>query len=246
MMRLFLCTVSVCLVVGTAGTSFANEKNPAREKKMQSAEEFTTKLGKSIHYLLYLPTGYQQNASWPLLLFLHGAGERGDNLDKVTVHGPPMLVKQGKSFPLIIVSPQCPQGSHWSPEDLLELLDSLNQKYKVDPNRVYVSGLSMGGYGTWALLALAPDRFAAAIPICGGGNPSTAAKFSHVPVWVFHGAKDPTVPVKKSADMVDALKQAGSTVKFTVYPEAGHNSWTATYNNPEVWSWLLAQKRKGG
>jgi predicted peptidase len=194
-------------------------------------------------YLLYLPKDYDRKESWPLLLFLHGAGERGDNLDLVKVHGPPKLIGAGKDFPFIVVSPQCPNGRWWEPLELAALLDEIVEKHKVDQDRIYVTGLSMGGFGTWSLAAYQPKRLAAIVPICGGGEPFTTRLFSHIPAWVFHGAKDSAVPLERSEKMVEALKKAGGDVKFTVYPEAGHDSWTETYNNPELYEWLLQQKR---
>jgi len=196
-----------------------------------------------LKYLLHLPKDYDQKESWPLMLFLHGIGERGDNLDRVKFHGPPKLIAAGKEFPFIVVSPQCPGDRWWKPEDLSALLDEIVGKYKVDKDRIYVTGLSMGGFGTWSLAAFSPDRFAALVPICGGGDPNTAARLAHVPIWVFHGAKDPVVPVKRSEEMVAALKKANGNVKFTVYPEAGHDCWTEAYENPELYDWLLQQKR---
>jgi predicted peptidase len=119
----------------------------------------------------------------------------------------------------------------------------MTENYKVDKERIYVTGLSMGGYGTWALAAYSPNRFAALVPICGGGDPSTARRLSHIAIWDFHGAKDSTVPIEQSERMVEALKKSGSDVKFTVYPQAGHDSWTEAYNTPELYEWLLQQKR---
>jgi predicted peptidase len=196
-------------------------------------------------YLLYLPKEYEQNESWPLLLFLHGAGERGDDLDLVKKHGPPKLIAQGQDFPMIIVSPQCPRNQWWQKFKLNALLDEIARKYHVDEDRVYVTGLSMGGFGTWELAAEVPDRLAAIVPICGGGDARSVRRFSRLPVWVFHGAKDPVVPVQRSEEMVEALKRHGADVKFTVYPEGEHDSWTETYANPELYKWLLQQRRTG-
>jgi predicted peptidase len=211
-----------------------------QEKHFEARITVTAKLD----YLLYLPAGYEASRTkWPLVLFLHGAGESGSDLSKVKVHGPPKLVEAGREFPFILVSPQCP-GRGWNPESLNALLDDLTRKYRVDKNRVYLTGLSMGGYGTWALAEAHPEKFAAIAPICGGGNPATARKLAKLPIWVFHGAKDPTVPIARSNEMVEALKAVGADVKFTVYPDAGHDSWTETYNNPEFYFWLLAQTRK--
>lgn len=200
-----------------------------------------------LNYLIYLPKDYEQKEKHPLMLFLHGAGERGDNLDLVKVHGPAKLVEQGKDFPFIIVSPQCPVNKRWEPADLIALLDFIISNYKVDENRIYVTGLSMGGNGTWKLAAEIPDRLAAIIPICGWGDPFAAMMMGKLPVWVFHGAKDVVVPISSSEEMVETIKRAGGNVKFTVYPEANHDSWTETYNNPEIYEWLLSQsldKRK--
>jgi predicted peptidase len=205
------------------------------------------KLDRTVHvtmdYLIYLPKDYADKDTWPLMLFLHGAGERGDDLNRVKVHGPPKLIAAGKEFPMIVVSPQCPSDHWWRPNELNALLDEIVEKYKVDQDRIYVTGLSMGGFGTWALAAYAPERFAALVPICGGGEAIAARRISHLPVWAFHGAKDSVVPLSASETMVDALRKAKSNVKFTIYPEADHDSWTETYDNPELYTWLLQQKR---
>ncbi len=186
---------------------------------------------------------HEYQDSWPLLLFLHGAGERGDDLDLVKKHGPPMLIEQGQEFPFIVVSPQCPTNRRWEPFELATLLDEIVEKYQVDEDRIYVTGLSMGGFGTWSLAAYQPDRFAALAPICGGGEPIMARLLRPIPTWVFHGAKDPIVPLERSTAMVEAIKAAGGDVKFTIYPDAGHDSWTESYANPELYEWLLQQKR---
>jgi predicted peptidase len=199
----------------------------------------------TMKYLLYLPKDYELKPSWPLLLFLHGAGERGDNLNLVKMHGPPKLIEAGKEFPFIVVSPQCRKDGWWEPLEVKTLLDEIVEKYKVDQDRIHVTGVSMGGFGTWYLAAFQPDRFAAIVPICGGGDPQGAKRFAHIPAWVFHGAKDPTVPLERSKQMVEALKKSGGDPKFTVYPDAGHDAWTQTYANPQLYEWLLRQKRTG-
>jgi predicted peptidase len=210
----------------------------------QTPRTFEKAVRKSARYLLYLPPDYSEEKSWPLVLFLHGAGERGTDLDLVTKHGLPKLIREGQDFPFIVLSPQCPEGTWWDTEMLLHLLDETVATHRVDPDRVYVTGLSMGGFGTWELLLRAPDRFAAAAPICGGGIPYLAEWFRHVPVWAFHGGKDPVVPLRASEDMVQALKACDGDVQFTVYPEAGHDSWTETYQNPELYRWLLSHRRQ--
>jgi len=197
-------------------------------------------------YLLSLPAGYaeQPKKKWPLVLFLHGAGERGNNLELVKKHGPPKLVESGRQFPFILVSPQCPAGDFWRMEVLDGLLEEIEAKHRVDRKRIYVTGLSMGGFGTWALSLVYPQRFAAIAPICGGGSPFLADRIKHLPVWVFHGEKDSVVPLARSAEMVAALRHCGGNVKFTAYPKANHDSWTVTYDNPELYRWLLRHKQK--
>jgi len=198
-------------------------------------------------YLVNLPAGYDANDAdkrWPVLLFLHGSGERGDDLEKVKVHGPPKVAPARTDLPFIVISPQCPANERWLPAELVVLLDEVAAKYHTDPNRMYLTGLSMGGYGTWSLATEYPDRFAAIAPICGGGDPADVSRIRQVPAWVFHGGKDPVVPVERAREMVDALKKTGATeAKLTIYPEAGHDSWTQTYDNPELYAWLLAHKR---
>lgn len=233
--------LGAALLVG-AVHSPAAEDQKAEPGKQQPQKLYRT-IRVTLDYLLYLPKDYDQKDAWPLLLFLHGSGERGENLDRVKVHGPPKLIAAGKEFPFIVVSPQCPKDRRWEPFELSALLDEIVEKCKVEKDRIYVTGLSMGGAGTWSLAAFSPDRFAALVPICGRGDPNTARRISHMPVWVFHGAKDPTVPLEQSERMVEALKKAKGNVKFTVYPEAGHDSWTEAYNDPELFKWLLQQKR---
>lgn len=200
-----------------------------------------------LDYLLSLPEGYSDDGpAVPLVLFLHGAGERGSDLEVVKKHGPPKLVAAGQKIPAIVVSPQCPTDSWWNDrvDALIALLDEVEARYNVDPDRIYVTGLSMGGYGTWALLSAQPDRFAAAIPICGGGMTAMARRVASLPIWIFHGDADVVVPVEESERMAAALERFGSeTAKLTLYPGVNHDSWTETYADPEVWSWLFAQQR---
>ncbi len=215
----------------------------SRPVNNQSAQRLKTTIPVQLDYLLYLPPDYKKQDKWPLLLFLHGAGERGDDIELVKIHGPPKLIAEGKDFPFIVVSPQSPKNRWWRPHELTALLDDIADRYKVDEDRVYCTGLSMGGFGTWSLAFYAPDRFAALVPICGGGETYWAKQLAHVPVWAFHGAKDTGVPPARSEQMVEALKKANGNVKLTVYPEAGHDSWTETYNNPNLYKWLLQQRR---
>jgi predicted peptidase len=209
----------------------------------QQANRIRVQVPVDMNYLLYLPDGYEERESWPLLVFLHGSGERGSDLELVKKHGPPKLIDAGRKFPFIVVSPQCPTGRTWESLPLVALLNELEQQYKVDPDRVYVTGLSMGGTGTWRLASVAAERLAAIAPICGRGETFLAGNLAKLPIWVFHGDQDSSVPLENSAEMVEAVREMGGTVEFTVYPGVGHDSWTRTYENPEFYEWLLAQKR---
>jgi predicted peptidase len=177
------------------------------------------------------------------MLFLHGAGERGDDLQLVKKAGIPKLIESGQQFPFIVVSPQCPKDKMWEPFELTALLDEIVEKYKVDQDRIYLTGLSMGGFGTWMLAAYTPERFAAVVPICGGGDTIWAKRLAVVAVWVFHGAKDKLVPPQRSQEMVEALKKNGGNVKFTLDPDEGHGVFVKAYAQPELYEWLLEQKR---
>ena len=245
MTKCLLSLVVVGVLFAISGTIMAADSKVQADADQQKPAKLNRTIKVTMNYLAYLPKDYNQKPSWPLLLFLHGAGERGDNLDLVKKHGPPKLITAGKQFPFIVVSPQCPNGRWWEPAELAALLDEIVEKYKVDKERIYVTGLSMGGFGTWSLATYQPDRFAAIVPICGGGEVYWADALARFPVWAFHGAKDPVVPPERSKQMVDALKKAGGNPKFTIYPEAGHDSWTQAYNTPELYEWLLQQKRTG-
>lgn len=241
--------LAACLPGATGG-------EPAGSKNLIAKKfEFSVTRKTDLNYLVYLPKGYESEAGkkWPLMLFLHGAGERGTNVWRVAVHGPPKLAAAGTNFPFLVVAPQCPEGDRWSNEVLLGLLEQVMQDYQVDSTRIYLTGLSMGGYGTWNLGCSYPEKFAAIVPICGGGEKISvllasrerAQALRSLPVWAFHGAKDTVVPLEESQRMVDALKRAGvQDVKLTVYPEANHDSWTETYNNPQLYEWLLTHQRQ--
>jgi predicted peptidase len=195
-------------------------------------------------YWLHLPASYtaESGTRWPLILFLHGMGERGDDLKLVKLHGIARVIENQPDFPFITVSPQCPDTVLWAPDELDHLnalLDEVSARYAVDTNRVYLTGLSMGGFGTWHLAARFPERFAAIAPICGGGPVERAQRLRHVPIWAFHGALDDIVPLRASEAMVTAVRAAGGNAQFTVYPEANHDSWTAAYDNPALYTWFL-------
>jgi len=234
--------------LSAAGLSAAVARAAERTQEPQLFDREITIRAK-LGYLLSLPPGYDDAAAagarWPLLVFLHGAGESGNDLEKVKIHGPPKLIAAGTfDHPCIVVAPQCP-GRGWNTDMVAALIDDVCRTRRVDEDRIYLTGLSMGGYGTWALAAAHPERFAAIAPICGGGNPADASKLRGLPIWVFHGEKDAVVPLDASRAMVTALEALGrkDSVRFTVYPDVGHDSWTATYDDPAFYAWLFAQKR---
>jgi hypothetical protein len=207
------------------------------------------KLGRSRYeYRVDVPRGHLNHRAGvellpPVLLYLHGSGERGDDLDAVHGTGPAIHVRAGHDLPFLIVSPQCPAGESWSVPQLKGLLDEVASKYRIDADRVYLTGLSMGGYGVWELAAEYPDRFAAIAPICGAGGPGDAGRLRNLPAWVFHGQQDREVPFGRSVELVEARKRVGGRVRFTPYPDLGHDCWTTTYNYPELYEWLLKQQR---
>ena len=223
---------------GPEGFMMVGEPRPIDESKTET-----------VHYWLFLPTDYAaQTSGASLLLFLHGRGERGntpEDLAKVKAHGPPKLLDNpgfAKNFPAIAVSPQCKDGFAWSPAQLMLLLDHIEANYKIDRSRIYVTGLSMGGFGTWMCLNESPGRFAAAAPICGGGKPEWAGRMLTTPIWAFHGDQDTIVPAALSTNMVQAIRNAvGRNVLLTVYEGEGHDSWTRTYDNQLLYDWMFQQ-----
>jgi len=221
------------------------DKTPVGQTHQSFEKEIVKHL--KANYLFFLPEAYYEDneKSWPMILFLHGSGERGDSLDLVKIHGPAMIVETKKDFPFIVISPQLSaEEDGWSPELLKELVDDMVKKYRIDRERMYLTGLSMGGRGTWSMAIEYPGLFAAIAPVCGPVNDRRIHRLKDTPVWVFHGAMDRTVPIKHSEDAVAALQKIGAEVLFTVYPEAGHDSWTETYNNPELYEWFLQHRRK--
>jgi len=212
---------------------------------LQVAGEFSmsVKLG----YLLYLPADYgkDEGKKWPMILFLHGAGERGDNAKFVQIWGPAEIAED-KALPFIVLSPQCPGDRSWA--DLLlpvkELMDHVILMYRVDLSRIYVTGLSMGGYGTFLMMEHYWKYFAAYAPICGGGNPMAVSSYAHLPGWVFHGDQDNVVPLYCSQVMVDSLKAKGADVKFTVFKGMGHYlSWEPAYKESGLFEWFLTKRK---
>jgi predicted peptidase len=198
-------------------------------------------------YRLLKPDDYDPKKSYPLVVFLHGAGERGDNNTAQLVHGVAEFAKPAnrKKYPCFLIAPQCPARGMWvkTGQIVLDLIAAIQKEFSIDKKRIYLTGLSMGGYGTWDLLARRPDLFAAGIPICGGGDEKNAKKLAKIAIWAFHGDKDVAVKVERSRNMIEAIKKAGGSPKYTEYKGVGHNSWTRTYSDPKVMEWLFEQKK---
>jgi len=201
-----------------------------------------------LKYLIYLPKDYLTK-KYPLVLFLHGAGERGTNLKDIEIHGLPKLVRNGKKFPFIIIAPQCPLNLWWSdplPVDLLsKLVNDIVMKYGIHKNNVFCTGLSMGGYGTLALSIKNPKLFSAIIPICGGvdiKNFFDILNLKDLPIWLFHGDKDEVIPLENSQSIYKVLKPVNKNIKLTVYKGVDHNSWDRAYDDNELYKWMLSHK----
>lgn len=212
----------------------------------ESRESLEWNKGEKLPYLQYLPEGYEDAAkqSLPLVVFLHGAGERGDNLDQIKKHGPPMLAMNGHGFPFVLAAPQCPQGRWWNPDEIIALTKHLAKTLKIDTKRIHLTGISMGGFGTWACLVKEPDLYASGVPICGGGDPSKGEILKKIPIWTFHGDKDQAVPVTKTQEMEKAILDAGGKkLLVTYYPEEAHESWIPAYKDPALFAWIMLQHR---
>ena len=203
-------------------------------------------LAETYNYFPQLPDGYDADPAkrWPLILFLHGSGDRGTEVtSSVIFHGgPPKVIAGGRKIPAIVISPRCPD-EWWSAPVLGQFIDVISAKYRVDPDRIIVTGMSMGGFGTWELAEKFPDRFAAIAPVCGGGNPAEAARLSKLPIWTFHGQLDTTVPAFLTQNMVAAIQKAGGAPHLTIYPNAKHDAWTQAYATDALYTWMLAQQR---
>lgn len=228
------------------------------------ALEWKAKDGTVVKYRWSAPEKIEAGKTYPLVLFLHGAGERGTDNTAQLKHGVHAILDDAKKLdqPIFLIAPQCPPERWWSPADLqtgqlteagkpnalieavLDLTKDTEKKFPVDPKRFYVTGISMGGFATWDVLGREPKRIAAAIPICGGGDPTLVKRYENVPIWAFHGEADPVVPVRTTRDMIAALEKAGAKPKVTYYPGVEHNSWTQTYENVDVIRWLFEQQLK--
>ena len=263
-----IAAASLSVQCRTAGRKEA-EKDRARQTSTPSPQEkqtsaFTERMltnarGEKMRYLLHVPASYDRREKYPLILWLHGGGSRGDDLKLLLTygdqHGIGYLARRDvqSSFPSFIVAPQCPRNKLWADPDadqpshemklVLEILDKVRADDSIDARRLYVMGISMGGYGTWDIVARRPGLFAAAVPICGGGSPSQAAATVKTAVWAFHGERDELVNPSESRRMITALRLAGGEPRYTEYKGVGHNSWERTFSERDLLPWLFTQQR---
>jgi predicted peptidase len=256
MFKLILASVLLALSPGCVPAAGTRPINPVLLAKFE-AHVFKDGSGHPLRYRLFKPSGYDARTNYPLVLFLHGAAGIGDDNARQFNGGnevPPLaLTADGAQarFPCFVLAPQCPRGGSWSslndqPTEMIRLtmaaIESLKGKFRIDPRRIYLVGVSMGGHGVWDVAGKFQKTFAAAVPICGAGEPAKAAKLVKLPVWCFHGAADTTVNVNYARRMIAALRKAGGNPKYTEYPGVGHDSYRNAFLEPELLPWLFAQK----
>jgi len=242
---------------------FAQESVPMGE---YVATEYVVDSDTLLYRIMY-PNDFDESKSYPLVVFLHGAGERGNNNTSQLAHGSKLFMDSLDKYPAVVIFPQCPRESYWSNVDVdrsgnrprfqfkdggeptipltlvMDLMDKTIAEPYIDNDRVYLSGLSMGGMGAWELLWRIPEKLAAAMPICGGGSPKMAQKMIDVPIWAFHGKLDDIVPPHYSVSMIRAVQEEGGKAKVTIYPNANHNSWDPTFAEPDYLKWMFSNKR---
>ena len=231
-----------------------------------NAQQYVNEEGDTLNYRIAFPD-FSASERYPLVIFLHGGGERGnDNVSQLKWGVQNFATDEAlMKYKAIVLAPQSPSDGRWSNFEgqfrdsdqplrladtpskplqmTMEVVDQLIENFSVDTSRIYITGMSMGGFGTWDAIARWPDRFAAAVPVCGGGDPSTAKRIAHIPIWVTHGADDPTVPPELSREMVNALRKAGAKPGYTEYPAVGHFSWLQTYTDENIMAWLFSQRK---
>jgi len=260
--------IFLVLFMNSANLSIAQETSPPIAAddpvlKIFEPRQFSDTSGVVLNYRLMKPIDFDSEKRYPLVVFLHGAGERGSDNNSQLKHGAKEFAtdENRKKYPAYVLAPQCPSGLKWVEVDwtlprseipeapsqsmvlLKGLIDTMKESSNINKSRIYITGLSMGGYGTWDAVARYENLFAAAAPICGGGDPKTVSRFAKLPLWCFHGSEDPTVPVGRSREMIDALKAIGASPRYIEYAGVEHDSWTETYKNPELFSWLFEQKK---
>jgi predicted peptidase len=233
---ILLCISSVAVSAGGLPKIFADQ-----------LQKESIRIGRNtiVRYLLFLPSTYSQadGRQWPLILYLHGSTERGNDVDMVRRNGLPAYLPQQPGFPFVVVSPQLFAGKdHWDPNELKEFLASVVARLHVDRDRIYMTGWSLGATGTWETAKRFPRLFAAIAPVAGDADTRQASLLRGIPIWVFHGAEDANVPVSQSINMVEALRDCGAEVRFTLYKDYRHDSWIPTYSNPALFQWFLQQR----
>ena len=250
-------TALIVLLLCCSGASLLQAQN-----SRFSYNKYSNGKGDSLNYRMLFPDS-DTLRRYPLVIFLHGSGERGNNNEAQLQWGVTnFATDQAMAMhPAFVIAPQCPEGQGWANitrnnkslqlaptpaktmELLIELIHKMTKDFKIDTNRIYITGLSMGGFGTYDAIERYPHLFAAAVPVCGGGDVSKAASIAHIPMWIFHGAEDPAVDPVYSVDMVQALTKAGARPGFTQYPSVGHFSWIAAYSDPLMMGWLFSQHK---
>jgi predicted peptidase len=257
-MKTRLLTAGIIAAASIIIVSACQIRNPYLKREYVNSE------GDTLRYRLLKPKKSEKNKSYPLVIFLHGSGERGRDNEAQLLHGTSLFLQEEirKNYPAYVIVPQCPPEERWveaawnqkeltQPDEiskslhlLMETVSIMMKSSNIDPDRIYVTGLSMGGYGTWDLLCRYPDFFAAGVPVCGGGDTQCARFIKDIPIWAFHGAEDTVVPVEQSRQMIRAIREQGGNAIYTEYPNTGHNAWTPTYSEPELIPWLFHQNRK--
>jgi len=242
----------------TKAAAAADQTKAAAQPAIPFADQYEARAW--MPYRLLKPKDYDPKRSYPLVLFLHGMGERGSDNQAQLINGVSELFANDEARakdPCFAVIPQCPDNDSWAnwrqreaeltrpARAALDIVAAVQQEFNIDPARLYIGGLSMGGFGTWAIIAARPQMFAAAFPICGGGDPSQAARLANMPIWAFHGAQDEVVNPDMSRAMIAAIKQAGGNPRYTEYEGVGHASWVPAFKEPGLLEWLFAQKRGG-
>lgn len=228
--------IVTCMLTGCATLNIEVGRQIAQGAKTEQAYPF----------LLFTPHSYGLEAKkrWPLIIFLHGSGERGTDIEKVKIHGPPKIVATQSEFPFVVASPLLESGGDWNEVKLEQVLQRVTHRLKIDRNRIYLTGLSRGGHATWRWAAGRSATFAAIVPIAGRGDPSQACALKKMPVWAFHGNKDGVVPPEGSSKMVDAINACGGSARLTMYSNVGHDSWTRAFDDPALYAWLLSQHKR--
>lgn len=258
MKRLLLCVLTATLLLAQA-PSVSPKADSLFVKKYYINDNNDT-----LRYRLLSPQNIKEGKDYPLVLFLHGSGERGNDNDRQLIWGAGMFItdKNLKKFPCYVIAPQCPEDKRWvevhwalethiMPQEasenmalVMELMDEFDDEYPVNKRKIYVSGLSMGGYGTWDIISRMPEYFAAAAPVCGGGDEHQASKLVSMPIWAFHGGVDPVVPTFRSRNMVKAIKDAGGKkIRYTEYSEVGHGAWKPAFADKKLIRWMFRQKK---